>query len=103
MMYKVQFLPVAKNDLTEIAGYISAELNAPDAALKLAEKIVQGTQRLSEFPYSYHVYTPIRPLTQEYRRLRVENYLVFYCVDEAEKTVTVMRIIYAKRDFEKLI
>ncbi len=102
-MYKVQFLPVAKNDLTEIAGYIALELGMPDAALRLAEKIVQGTERLSEFPYSCPVYTPVRPLKKEYRKLRVENYLVFYCVDEDEKNVTVMRIIYAKRDFEKLI
>ena len=102
-MYKVQFLPVAKNDLTDIAGYIASELGMPDAALSLAEKIVHGTERLSEFPYSCHVYTPIRPLKQEYRKLRVENYLVFYTVDESEKNVTVMRIIYAKRDFEKII
>ena len=102
-MYKVQFLPVAKNDLTEIAGYIALELGMPDAASRLAEKIVSATERLSEFPYSCPVYTPVRPLKKEYRKLRVENYLVFYCVDEDEKTVTVMRIIYAKRDFEKLI
>ena len=102
-MYKVQFLPVAKNDLTEIAGYIALELGMPDAASRLAEKIVSSTERLSEFPYSCPVYSPIRPLKHEYRRLKVENYLLFYCVSENEKTVTVMRIIYAKRDLERLL
>ena len=102
-MYKVWFLPVAKNDLTEIAGYISSELKAPEAALRLAEKIVSATERLSEFPYSCPVYVPVRPLGREYRRLRVENYLVFYCVDEDEKNVTVMRIIYGRREIEKTI
>lgn len=102
-MYKLQFLPVAKNDLQGIAVYIADELDAPQTALRLTEKIVKSTERLSEFPYSCPVYTPIRPLKPEYRKLRVENYLVFYTVDENEKTITVMRIIYAKRDFEKLV
>ena len=102
-MYNVQFLPLARDDLMGIAGYISEELGSSRAAMRLAEEIVKSTERLAEFPYSCPVYTPIRPLRYEYRKLRVENYLVFYTVNEASKTVTVMRIIYAKREFEKLI
>ena len=102
-MYKVQFLPVAQRDLLEITEYISSELGAPVAAVSLAEKIVTASERLGEFPYSCPVYAPIRPLKHEYRRLRVENYLLFYCVSENEKTVTVMRIIYARRDLERLL
>ena len=102
-MYEVQFLPVAQRDLLEITEYIASELGVPGAAVRLAEKIVSATERLSEFPYSCPVYSPIRPLKNEYRKLRVENYLVLYTVSEGEKAVTVMRIIYAKRDFEKLL
>ena len=103
MMYNVQFLPIAREDLMGIAGYISEELGSPRAAMRLIEKIVAAADGLADFPYAYPVYIPIRPTLYEYRKMRVENYLVFYSVAEAAKTVTVMRIIYAKRDFEKLI
>ena len=102
-MYNVQFLPIAQSDLLDIAQYIASELGNKDAAVRLVEKIVKSTDTLGEFPYSYPVYVPIRPTKYEYRKLRVDNYLVFYTVDEKAKSVTVMRIIYGRRDFEKLI
>lgn len=102
-MYNVQFLSVAKNDLLEIAGYIAGELKNPAAALRIAEHIVQAADNLSEFPYSYPVYVPVRPVKYEYRKMRVENYLVFYTVDEKAKNVTITRVIYAKRDFDRII
>ena len=45
----------------------------------------------------------IRPLTNEYRRLIVKNYTSFYYVDERTKVITVARVIYSKRDFDKII
>ena len=45
----------------------------------------------------------IRPLTNEYRRLIVKNYTAFYYVDERTKVITVARVIYSKRDFDKII
>ena len=40
---------------------------------------------------------------KEYRRLLVQNYLIFYCVDEVQKLITITRVIYARRDSEKLL
>lgn len=102
-MYNVQFLPIARDDLVEITEYISSELGSPDAAIRLAEKIVSTADSLSDFPYAYPVYVPVRPTFFEYRKIFVENYLIFYTVDEASKTVTVMRIIYARRDYGRII
>ncbi|MBQ3537798.1 MAG: type II toxin-antitoxin system RelE/ParE family toxin [Clostridia bacterium] len=102
-MYNVQYLPIAQNDLLGIAQYISSELGNAEAAIRLTENIIRKTDVLGEFPYSCPVYVPIRQTKNEYRKLRVDNYLVFYSVNEKEKTVTVMRIIYARRDFEKLL
>jgi addiction module RelE/StbE family toxin len=100
-MYNLEFLPIAKNDMLEIVEYISGELKSPAAAERLAEEFVSSAQRICEFPYANNLYTPIKPLEKEYRRIIVNNYLMFYTVDEQSKTVTVMRVIYAKRDIEK--
>ena len=100
-MYSLEFLSVAKNDMLEIVKYISEELKNPVAADKLADDFILSAERVCEFPYSNNVYRPIKPLETEYRRFIVNNYLMFYTVDETTKTVTVMRVIYARRDLEK--
>ena len=97
-MYKLEFLPVAKNDMVEIVKYISDELKNPIAASKLAEELISSAENICTFPYSNNVYTPIQPLGLEYRRIIVKNYMMFYTVNEKTKTVTIMRVIYAKRN-----
>jgi addiction module RelE/StbE family toxin len=101
-MYKVEYLPIAKTDIEEITDYISNKLQNPSVALKLAEEIINATQKLSEMPYIHPAYYPIRPLKNEYRKLIVNNYIVFYSVSEQTKTVTIARIIYAKRNIDNL-
>lgn len=102
-MYKVQFLPTAQNDLIEIVRYIAAELHNKQAANKLADEIIEATTTLSEFPYAYPAYIPIRPTKNEYRKMSIRNYLLFYTVDEKEKTVTIARVVYAKREYGHLV
>lgn len=102
-MYSLEFLSVAKNDMLEIVKYISNELKNPVAAQNLADDFISAAERLCEFPYANNVYTPLKPLELEYRRIIVNNYLMFYTVSEETKTVTIMRIIYAKRDINSVI
>lgn len=102
-MYKLEYLPVASQDMIEIVRYISQELQNPIAADQLAMELIEAGDRIPSFPYSNPSYTPIRPLKHEYRKLLVQNYFIFYWVDEMEKLVTVARVIYAKRDYERLL
>ena len=81
-MYKLEYLPSALRDMTEIARYISAELKSPAAAEKLAEELIEAAERTAAFPYANPVYVPIRQLKREYRKRAVKNYLIFYYVDE---------------------
>ena len=46
-MYKLEYLPSALRDMTEIARYISAELKSPAAAEKLAHR--EGLSSSSPF------------------------------------------------------
>ena len=100
-MYKLEFLPIAKNDLLEIVGYIGNELQNPVAAERFVEKLFSAAEELCGFPYAHQVYIPIKPLENEYRRVLVGNYFLFYTVDERKKTVTVVRVIYARRDIDR--
>ena len=102
-MYKLKYLPIARQDLVDIINYISHNLKNPIAAEKLAVKVTKEINKLKTFPHINTIYTPVRPLNFEYRRLLVRNYIVFYYIDEKQKLIIIARVIYARRDYEKLL
>ena len=102
--YKIEILSTADQDIIEIARYISEELKTPTAAETLIDKIYDIADSLSGFPYSHVLYYPIdktRTLKHEYRKIPIDNYLLFYYVDEKSKSIIVSRVIYAKRNLTK--
>jgi len=102
-MYQLKYLPTAMQDMIEIAKYISNELGSPTAADKLANEMISAAESITEFPYSKPAYFPVKPLKHEYRRLAVKNYVMFYWVNEIEKCIVIARVIYARRNFERLL
>ena len=102
-MYNLEYLPIARQDMVELVRYISRELNNPTAAVRLATELIEAGDKIPKFPYAYPAYMPIRPLKHEYRKLLVGNYIMFYWVNEEKQLITVARVIYAKRDFERLL
>ena len=77
-MYRLSYLPVAKQDIEENVLYIADKLKAPKAAHDLLIALEKACLRLQKFPYYNKVYRTIRPLCEEYRLLRVNNYAVLY-------------------------
>lgn len=102
-MYELEFLPMAFQDMFDIAHYIGHDLSCPEAAEKLADEMNEAVERLTQFPYLHPVYTPIRPLKNEYRKLVVQKYIMFYYVNESDRRVTIARVIYGGRNYEKLL
>ena len=102
-MYKLEYLPIARADMVEIARYISQDLCNPSAAKKLADEMINAAERLTNFPYVYPLHHTFKPLKNEYRKLIIKNYIMFYWVDENEKKVVIARVIYYRRDYEKLL
>ena len=102
-MYSVEYMPLAVQYMVEIVVYITRELNNPGAAERIAERLAEAGESLRDFPYAQPAYTPLRPLKHEYRKLLVENYMMLYWVTEAEKRVTVARVVYARRNYAKLL
>ena len=103
MVYDLEYLPIARRDMIEIAGYISHELQNPDAAEKLADAMIEAVEDARTFPYAAPPYFPIRPLKHNYRKILVQNYLIFYWVDDYARKITVARAIYAKRDYASML
>lgn len=102
-MYKLEYLPAARQDMVDIARYIAQELKNPIAAEKLALELIEAGNSILMFPYGNPAHRPIRPLKHEYRKILVVNYQMFYWIDENKKLVTIARVIYAKRKPEGLL
>ena len=102
-MYSVEYLPIARQDMVEIALYVAQELRNPAAAKRIAVRLTEAGEGLREFPYAQPAYAPLRPLKHEYRKLLVENYMMLYWVTESEKRVTIARVVYARRNYAKLL
>ena len=100
-MYQLVFLGAARQDMTDIVRYISHELLNPTAADALADEMIEAAERLCDHSYINAVHPTIKPLKHEYRKLLVKNYIMLYWVDEHEKLITIARVIYARRDYEK--
>ena len=69
----------------------------------MAVELINAMENVLTFPYRAPVYQPIRPLKHEYRKILVHNYLMFYWVDEDKELVTVARVVYAKRDYSRVL
>lgn len=98
--YNLTYTETAKRNIIEIAGYISHELKAPESARKIVAKLMQATANITAFPYAHAVHqTPQNeePLKHEYRKVLVDNYFIFYYVDETQSLVVVSAVIYARR------
>ena len=60
-LYKLEFLPAAREDMVEIVRYISKELHNPAAAERLAGLLVEAAERAAQFPYANPAYFQSAP------------------------------------------
>lgn len=98
MDYKVKLTDHAVAQLQEAVIYISKVLQASTVAKHWAARVKKELASLSTMPARY-------PLTEEdpwhtegVHKMSVENFLVYYWIDEEKKIVWITAIVYARRD-----
>ena len=100
--YRLRIAPKAAEDLDAIYGYIFNTLSATMAANDLFDHI-EATMRLMVFPLSGScvLEEPLR--AKGYRKIVVDNYLIFYVVDEVEKQVLIMRVLFGASKYQDIL
>ena len=101
--YTVKMTPKAANDLDNIYRYISEELFATPAATNILERIEKEIMRLKEFPFSCNYVADGYLRNKAYRKLIVDNYIVFYLIEKEVEQVIIMRVLYGKQKYENLL
>ena len=101
--YNVEVTQIAEQDYYKAEAYIKYELYNQKAAAGLAKKLHEAINDLSFFPTKYHICNDDFLRVWEIRFVPVNNYLLFYIVREDEKTVYVLRFLYSRRDWQKIL
>jgi plasmid stabilization system protein ParE len=101
--YDVVVTPKADNDLGEIFEYIAVALRAPETAGKLVTRLYISMQALSTAPFRCPLAKDSYLAKQGFRMLIADNYIAFYVVEEKLSRVIIHRVIYAKRDYLRLL
>lgn len=100
MKYEVVTTAQAVADLRAIFEYIAYELLAGENAIKQLDRLEEAILSLDEMPERYHLYDKEPWQERNLRIMPVDNYLVFYIPQDDDKTVTVIRVMYGRRDID---
>ena len=101
--YTIKYSTKAINDLRDIYSYIAFNLQAPETAAKMVRRIRNSIKELDFMPERNPIldWEPWNSLNTH--KMRVGNYLVFYNVDPLQSSVSIVRIVYGKRDIAKAL
>ncbi|MDR0999620.1 MAG: type II toxin-antitoxin system RelE/ParE family toxin [Clostridiales bacterium] len=97
MEYTIQYLPQAVRNIQEIKNYISQD--NPTAAKNLTDLMKARIEALRTMPKKHEEY----PDNPAFRKVVVGSYLIFYKVNDEEKTVKIRRVIHGKQDIKEII
>ena len=101
--YSYRFTEKAVQDFDEILRYISVDLANPVAAQNLGKKIFEKIDGVRTFPDSG------APVSNEFlsdkavRKLLADNYIIYYKAHHDEKMISVVRIVYGKRNLDEIL
>ena len=95
MSYTVSLSTQADRDIRAIYEYIALSLLSPENAEAQLSRIEKQILGLDNLPKRFPVYK------NDIRCMPVDNYLVFYTVEDDPASVFILRVMYGRRNIEK--
>jgi plasmid stabilization system protein ParE len=95
MRYKLVLIRKSKIDIGNIYNYIATKLKNIKAAKDLNDKFKKAFEQIQEFPLSGEQFN------EDFRKVLVKNYIIFYTINEKQKTISIYIILYAYMNIEK--
>ncbi len=87
MTYKIKYLPLAVQDLNDVARYLSGFY--PKTASRVLKEMRDKITKLGDNPKMCEIY----PTDPVYHKMVVDPYLVFYQVNEEARIVEIHRVL----------
>lgn len=98
MIYSIEISAQAEADLRGIYEYIAYELKSSKNASGQIDRIEMGILNLEQMPERYRQYEEEPWHSRGLRIVTIDNYCVFYLVDEKRAVVNIVRVMYGGRD-----
>ena len=99
--YSIRYTFTFINQFNNILRYFVHKLNNKIAAENFYNKVIQEIENRSIDPKDYEKYIGAKKRKNIYYRIYVKNFTIFYVV--IGNTMEIRRILYSKRNFDKLI
>ena len=96
--YNYVLTEMAEGDIDEILSYIKNELFNPVAASNFANELEIKTEEICKNPGKGRIVENEFLKRDDVRRFIVKNYIAYFIVDEENKEVVILRVVYNKRD-----
>ena len=102
IQYSVTYSNEALEDLREIYTYIAEDLLVPEIAKDQIHRIQRGVRALNTMPSRFKRvdWEPLQSMG--IHQMPVNNYVVFYLINEQSYCVMISRIYYGGRNIEDL-
>ncbi|GHT83053.1 hypothetical protein FACS1894137_03230 [Spirochaetia bacterium] len=102
-MYRVAYSKLIDADFDSSYEYIKEKLEAPRAAEKLFDGLINKLDYICKAPFT-------RPLVQDrhlaflgIRSIKIKNYVLYFNVDEESNTINALRFLYNKRNWINIL
>lgn len=101
--YKIEIAQPAVRDLQDILDYIANTLKESAIAQRIYTSIKKEILTLSSMPERNRVVDDEPYAAMGVRRLFVENYVIFYVVDQGRRSVHILRVLYNRREWQSIL
>ena len=101
MIWRVDYTEAARQDLQDIQDYISGVLLEPVTAAGQVNRTMDSVDSLVYMPLRHRLYDNEPWRSRGLRVVPVDNYVVLYLPDESKKTVTIIRVMYGRRNIDR--
>lgn len=101
--YSYRFTEKAEQDFDEILQYISVDLVNPTAAQNLGRKVFEKIDIVRAFPDSGALIDNEFLSDKTVRKLSVDNYVIYYKAHYDERIISILRIVYGKRNLDEIL
>ena len=96
--YSFRLTPLAEQDIDGVLAYISETLCNGKAAIDLLNEIERTIGTICEFPYSAADCRIFLVTDEHIRHVLIDNYVLIYEINEAEKSIDILRFRYTRMD-----
>ena len=96
--YRIKITRQAKEHLMLIRQYIAVELKEPTSAQKLLELLKREMLSLETMPHRIKCIDEQPWHDLGFRKIKVKNYYIYFVIDEKNKEIQILAVIYARRD-----